>query len=294
MNDLRKGLTVRSSKLCLQYYPLWVVTGDLGRRGTSGCGDGDNWQKAIDAAAEHISWTVVVSTELCATTTEIAGSPIKAPVRMALICRPGSQASVLTGAAATALASAAQKPSVGSPCTPNGWKVTTVAELVFHHVSLPTVNDASGCHLAAPVQALIEPTASAQSALTTPTYVPFTDHTGPPSDVAAVVTASTQGGGTVFPPLTFAWAKTGNTLFITTYGSRSCPSVVEAQIRLVTTGPQRLTLRASDPENPGGGLQTCTKDLSPTTSMVTVPSDIDPAKPVVVTLNEHSYTLPGR
>ena len=156
VDDVRRGLGVRNQDLCLQRYPLWIVAGDLGRRGTSGCGDVDNWQTVIDDNAEHISWTIVDSAALCTANTGISGSPINAPIRMALLCRPGAQASVLTGAAATALAAAAQLPGAGTPCTLKGWTLTTVAGLKFHHVSLPTVNDASGCHLTAAVQTRIE------------------------------------------------------------------------------------------------------------------------------------------
>ena len=156
VDDVQHGLGVRNQDLCLQRYPLWIVAGDLGRRDTSGCGDGDNWQKVIDDNADHISWTIVDSAALCTADTGISGSPINAPIRMALLCRPGAQASVLTGAAATALAAAAQLPGAGTPCALKGWTLTTVAGLKFHHVSLPTVNDASGCHLTAAVQTRTE------------------------------------------------------------------------------------------------------------------------------------------
>lgn len=142
-----------------------------------------------------------------------------------------------------------------------------------------------------------ESSPSVSSSTATPTYVPHTVGAGPPSGVAAVIRVQTDGGGPVYLlPMTLAWAKTGTTLFVTTNGSHSCPQVVEAQMTPVSTGPQRITLRTSDPHNPSGAIHPywCTADLTATTSKVTVPPSIDPTKPVVVTLNGRTYALPGR
>lgn len=132
----------------------------------------------------------------------------------------------------------------------------------------------------------------------TTTYVPFTVRAGPPSNnVITVVTAETGVDGAAFtPPLTFAWAKTGNKLFVTTFGSQTCPQVVD---QVVSTGSQRLTLHTSQPYSgyafaDGQTMPVCTADLSPTTSTVTVPPVVDPTKPVIVTMNGRTYNLPGR
>lgn len=156
VSALREGLSVRSAKLCLQTYPLWVVAGDLGRRGTTGCGDGDNWQNDIDDQAGHIRWTVVDSGALCGASVRTSALKVAGPVRMALLCRPGAPASVVTGATATAWDAVTRLPSVGAPCTPTGWSLTTVAGLEFHRATLPTVNSGSDCQLAPQAEALIE------------------------------------------------------------------------------------------------------------------------------------------
>ncbi len=162
VNDLHKGLAAHSNLLCLRAYPLWLVAGDVGRRQETGCNDGVIWQNAIDDAAQHTSWTVVDSAPLCAGTSgnivpahDVVDKRV-APVRMAVLCRPDATATVLTGATATSLATAAQVSSVGSPCTLAGWSLTTVTGLAFDRVTLPTVNDVSGCRLTSQVQALVE------------------------------------------------------------------------------------------------------------------------------------------
>lgn len=123
-----------------------------------------------------------------------------------------------------------------------------------------------------------------------PSYEAFTVQVGPPP-AEAEPAESAAGTPGFLTPLSVAWAKSGQILFVTTYGSSSCPSVVEAQI---STGPQRLTLRTSNPDNPGGAPQSCTADLSPTTSTVRVPADINPAEPLTVVVDSRTLVLPTR
>ena len=138
------------------------------------------------------------------------------------------------------------------------------------------------------------------SATTKPTYAPFTVKVGPPTkDIATPVTVQTEvaGNGAFIPPLILAWAKTGSRLYVTTYGSQTCPEVVD---HVSSPGFQRLTLHTSMPftgtsiGQDGETNMVCTADLSPTTSTVTVPRAIDPTVPVAVSVNGRNYTLPGR
>jgi hypothetical protein len=137
------------------------------------------------------------------------------------------------------------------------------------------------------------------TATATATYAPFTVTVGPPTkDAAAVVTVQTEVDGSGFiPPLVMAWAKTGSRLYVTTYGSQTCPEVVD---HVSSPGLQRLVLHTSMPftgTSVGQDGQTetvCTADLSPTTSTVAVPPAINPSVAVLVTINGKAYKLPGR
>ena len=131
-----------------------------------------------------------------------------------------------------------------------------------------------------------------------PTYAPFSVTVGPPTkEAAAVVTVQTEVDGSGFiAPLVLAWAKTGSRLYVTTYGSQTCPGVVD---HVSSPGLQRLVLHTSMPftgTSVGDGQTdtACTADLSPTTSTVAVPPTINPNVAVVVTVNGKAYTLPGR
>lgn len=130
----------------------------------------------------------------------------------------------------------------------------------------------------------------------TPSYEAFTVMAGPPPAEADPPVSAVSNTGTGFQaPLSVAWAKSGQILFVTTYGSSSCPSVVEAQIQVISTRPQRLTLRTSNPDKPRGTApQGCTMDLVPTTSTVPVPAEINPTKPVTVEIDGRTLVLPGR
>lgn len=92
------------------------------------------------------------------------------------------------------------------------------------------------------------------SAADTPLYEEFTAQAKPPPAKAEppVSAAEKNAPGYYLAPLSAAWAKSGQTLYVTTYGSGSCPSVVESQIKVVSTKPQRLILRTSNPDNPRG------------------------------------------
>lgn len=134
------------------------------------------------------------------------------------------------------------------------------------------------------------------SSADTPLYEAFTVRAEPPpAEAEPAVSAAENTAPGFLAPLSAAWAKSGQTLYVTTYGSGSCPTVVELLIKVVNTKPQRLILRTSNPDNPRGTApQSCTMDLSPTTSTVSVPIDINPAESLTLVVDDRTLVLPGR
>ena len=77
------------------------------------------------------------------------------------------------------------------------------------------------------------------------------------------------------PP--FAWIERGESLSLTTWGSGSCPSVPES-IDVVSAGRIVVNIDDSVPTQ-------CTMDLSPHTSKIELPDDVD-ALPLTISFNK--------
>lgn len=75
---------------------------------------------------------------------------------------------------------------------------------------------------------------------------------------------------------TAVWGTSGQ-VDIVTFGSSGCPKL---PIRLDATAPNMFTVTLSNGE-PGGA---CTADLAPTTSVIRTPSNVEPTRPVDVTI----------
>jgi hypothetical protein len=87
------------------------------------------------------------------------------------------------------------------------------------------------------------------------------------------------------PVAAAAWTTSGE-LAITTWGSGSCPYLVES---LEVAGPQQLhAVIEPIPDRP------CTMDLGPMTSIVRLPAGVNPDQPIRLDVRDAELLLPPR
>jgi hypothetical protein len=107
---------------------------------------------------------------------------------------------------------------------------------------------------------------------------------GTPTSAAGEVVYATEAGGDQ-PVAAAAWTTSGE-LAITTWGSGSCPYLVES---LEVVGPQQLhAVIEPIPDRP------CTMDLGPTTSVVRLPVGVNPDQPIRLDVRDAELLLPPR
>ena len=154
---LLRSFSQQSPLLCLQFYPLSVVADGLARDQMTGCNQGAPWQRAIDDAADQITWAAADPTGLCQGTAPPQPSPAQgSTVRLVVVCGPNLDGRVLTGSAATAVAVVSRMPSTGATCAPADWSIITVQDLSPINIRLPTVQTPAGCALAPELVGLID------------------------------------------------------------------------------------------------------------------------------------------
>ena len=88
------------------------------------------------------------------------------------------------------------------------------------------------------------------------------------------------------------WDAAGQYLFVTTYGSSSCPNAV---LRVVQTEDQQLELSTTNSEAALLGTtstQICTADLAPFTSSVVVPDGVVRTEPLTVIVENNEIVVP--
>lgn len=109
-----------------------------------------------------------------------------------------------------------------------------------------------------------------------------TSYRGTPTSAAGSVVYATEPRSDQYVAAA-AWT-TGGELAITTWGSGSCPYLVES---LDVVGPQQL--RAVIEPSPDGP---CTTDFGPTTSVVRLPAGINASQPIQLEVRAAELQLP--
>jgi hypothetical protein len=103
------------------------------------------------------------------------------------------------------------------------------------------------------------------------TYVP---------GIAAGESAPPQSTADQTPNPFAAWASKPRQIYVTTWGSSSCPRLPTS---IESDGPRRIHITTSD--NVWSDDEGCTADLGPTTSTVTLPKDVADSAPLAVTID---------
>ncbi|MEJ7649608.1 MAG: hypothetical protein WKF57_11330 [Nakamurella sp.] len=127
-----------------------------------------------------------------------------------------------------------------------------------------------------------------------------------PGEVATPIITDWTGDAITPSTVSAAWLRTSNRLVMTTFGSGSCPLVIQ-QVTLV--GPQEISLAIVDTQNgplasvPSGRPsdsgtfsypRDCTRDIRPYTMIVRPPPGVTSDVPLVIHGGGASITLPAR
>jgi hypothetical protein len=85
-------------------------------------------------------------------------------------------------------------------------------------------------------------------------------------------------------------APRADSIYLITWGSSTCPLV---PAKVFAAGSQRIVIRTVDDDLVAGNTA-CADDLAATTSVVRVPSSIDPSRTMEITVDGNRLHLPVR